>query len=142
MSTSATFFIPAPSGTAGSNRTVVRARRWIDAETGDYVVENGGLKQDDGFTSKAVLALRTKLGSCLAMPGFGSRLHEIKKADERGRRQAEQYALIACAHLASQVEDLQATATLSTSRPGAIELIVSGKRGQEVLKAPYTATVG
>jgi phage gp46-like protein len=141
MSSSATFFIPAPSGTGSANRTVVRARRWIDAATGDYVVESGRLKQDDGFTSKAVLALRTKLGSCLAFPAFGSRLHEIRKADEQGRRLAEKFALMACAHLSAEVDDLKAVATLS-ERSGAIELVVSGRKGNEVLRAPYTAVVG
>ena len=117
------------------------SKRWIDAETGDYVVERGVLKEDDGFTSEVALALRTRLGSCLVLPSFGSRLHEVKRADEQGRRLSEKHAINALAHLTRKVDNLTVSAALSVDRPGAIELVVAGKRGQQALSAKYTTVV-
>lgn len=117
-----------------------KARRWIGTD-GDYVVEAGNLRGDDGFTSKAVLALRTRKGSCLVFPQFGSRLHEIKKADERGRKLAEKRAYEAVAHLAAEVDELAVTATL-TDVPGRIDIEVTGKKGATTLTARYTSTPG
>lgn len=116
-----------------------QVRRYIDAKTGDYAVENGSFKGDNGFTSKVVLAWRTKLGSAQANPTFGSRLHAIKHADERGRILAESYGYEAIAHLANEVEGLKVTATISA--PGRIDLEASGKNGEKILRANYTATV-
>lgn len=140
MSSSASFFLPAP---ASSTRSVsVRLRRYIDPKTRDYVVDGGQLRQDDGFTSKVVLALATRLGSALAFPEFGSRLHEIKRADEQGRRLAEKHALKALAHLEREIGELKVDAKLPPHRPGAIELTVSGRRGGDELSVDYTAVLG
>lgn len=138
---SAQYFLPAPSGASLTRRADVHARRFIDARTADYVVEAGRLKQDDGFTSKVVLALRTRLGSCHALPGFGSRLHEVKRADEQGRQLAEKFAQLALSHVARDIADLRVTATLSSQRPGAIDFAVSGHKGNRVLRANYTAVL-
>ena len=135
-SSSASYFLPAPSSSSKSI-TLVRARRWIDAQTLDYVVEGGGLKQDDGFTSQVVLALSTRLGSCQVFPSFGSRLYQIKRADETGRRLAEAYARLALAHLT--IKDLTITATIDSVRaPGRIQLLITGKKNGRPVSAPYT----
>ncbi len=140
MSTSASFELPSFAAPSRPERSC--RRRFIDAKTRDYVVEGGRLKQDDGFTSKVVLALATRLGSALAFPTFGSRLHEVKRADERGRRLAEKHAERALGHLASEIQGLKVEAKLVPSQTGAIEIVVSGMRGDDTLNATYTATVG
>lgn len=140
MSTTATFFLPSdPSSSSGLRPYGLR--RYIDPTTRDYVVRQGELVQDDGFTSKVVLALATRLGSAQALPEFGSRLHEIKHADERGRLLAEKHALRALAHLADEIAELRVTASLSTKRRGAIDVTVSGRCGERVLNANYTAVL-
>lgn len=143
MSESAQYYLPAPA-TALSNTRASRAvdrRRYIDATTRDYVLTGGRLKQDDGFTSKVVLALATKLGSAQAFPAFGSRLHEVKRADEQGRKLAERHAQTALSHLSSEIQDLKVAASLSKERPSAILIEASGRRGSEVLRAAYTAVL-
>ena len=119
-----------------------QVRRWIDAQSRDYVVEGGRLKQDDGFTSAVVLALGTRLGSAFCFPEFGSRLHEIRKADEQGRRLAEAFASMALEHMRANVSDLKVQASIDTKRPGRIDLEVSGTRGYQVMRAEYTAVLG
>lgn len=126
---------------SGSYEPAVDVRRWVEAETRDYVVEAGHLRQDDGFTSDVVLALATRLGSALCFPEFGSRLYEIKRADEQGRKLAEAHALKALEHLRAKVKDLKVQASISPSRPGAIDLEVSGTRGYRVVRATYTAVL-
>jgi phage gp46-like protein len=124
------------------------SQRRILATTRDYVVSGGGYANDDGFTSLVVLALGTRLGSCLFFPEFGSRLHLVQTADERGRKLAEKYAWEAIAHLESLVDGLKVEASLTPydsrepKRAGAIYLQVSGKRGATTLTALYTASVG
>lgn len=141
MSSSASFLLPALA--VSSAATIkLRVRRYLDAKTRDYAIDGSALKQDDGFTSKVVLALCTRLGSAQAFPAFGSRLHEIKRADERGRRLAEKHALRALSHLTGEIADLTVTASISAHRPDAIELDVRGKKAMVVLSARYTAVVG
>lgn len=144
MSSSASYFLPAPSGgvtASGVSASQLKVRRWIDATTRDYVIEGGEVKQDYGFTSKVVLALGMRLGSCQVLPTFGSRLHEIRSANEQGRRLAEAYALLALQHLTDEIQDLTVTATISAGSPGRIDLVVSGRRGMTVLSATYTASL-
>jgi phage gp46-like protein len=142
MSSSAQFYLPSSSASAGGSLDIARkVRRWIDPTTRDYVVEVGELKQDYGFTSKVVLALSTKLGSCLVLPAFGSRIHEVKRADEQGRRLAEKHATNALQHLTTEIVGLSVVASISSDRPGVIEISVSGKRGQIDLGTKYTAIV-
>jgi hypothetical protein len=145
VSSSAAYFLPTPYGgaaTAGSEAvSISKPRRWLDASTRDFLVELGDYKQDAGFTSKVVLALGTKRGSAQAYPGFGSQLHLVKHADERGRRLAESYALLAVQHLRDEVRDLKATAELDARWPGLIFLTVSGRRGTITVYAKYTARV-
>lgn len=140
MSTSASFTLP--SSAASVRGPAPGLRRYIDPKTRDYVVEGGQLKQDDGFTSEVVLALATRLGSALALPTFGSRLHEIKRADERGRRLAEKHAMKALAHLERKVQDLRIEAALPKDKLGAITLTVTGRRGADELSVDYTAVLG
>lgn len=112
---------------------------------GDYVVQAGGLAGDDGFTSKAYLALKTKRGSCTVIPEFGSRLHEVKTADEAGARQAQGLAADAVAHLLAEVPDLTVTGTYVPAGNGnpthVIRLDVIGTRNgtrQNLLSYQYT----
>jgi phage gp46-like protein len=115
-----------------------KANRYLTV-SGDYQQLAGGVRGDDGFTSKVILALRTRLGSCIAFPEFGSRLHEIKIADERGRKMAEKRAAQALVHLAEQYDGLVVQAVLENKT---IVVYVSGKRGSTELRAQYTATAG
>lgn len=143
MSSSAQYYLPAPSAplSLGQASRAIDRRRYVDAVTRDYVLTGGRLKQDDGFTSKVVLALATRLGSAQAFPTFGSRLHEVKRADEQGRKLAERHAENALAHLTSEVKELKVVASLPEGQKGVIAIVVSGKRGTEVVRADYTATV-
>lgn len=141
-SSSASYSVPAAPSLAAGAHVPTRARRYLDAQNGDYVVEHGALKQDAGFTSKVVLALRTRLGSALAAPSFGSRLHEVQHADERNRKLAERHAARAVAHLAREVDELRVVATLPKDRPGAIEIEVSGRKAMAVVSARYTQEIG
>jgi phage gp46-like protein len=123
------------------------SQRLVDAETRDYVVSSGGLQNDTGFTSKVVLALGTRKGSCTFFPEFGSRLHEVQTADERGRKLAEKFAWQAVEHLVDQVDALTVEASLkpfdrSPAIVGAIYVQVTGKRGTTTETARYTASAG
>lgn len=141
MSSSAQYFLPGlSSGSVSADGVVVpHVRRWIDAQTRDYVVELGGLKQDDGFTSKVVLAWATRLGTCQVDPNFGNRFHEIQQVDERGRRLAEAYGLLAIAHLKNEINNLLVSATIfPKDHPGLIFLQGSGRKGMLTVSAKYT----
>lgn len=110
----------------------VKQRRYIDASTGDYAVQSGGLRGDAGWTSKAVLALRTKLGSSAVNPRLGSRLHIVSSADAAGARQARGLAEQALAHL--EIPDLVVRAEAQRDRrsgrfTGVILLQVEGQGG-------------
>jgi phage gp46-like protein len=124
------------------------AHRMLDASTRDYVLSGGGLLVDTGFTTKVVLALSTKRGSMLAFPEFGSRMHEVQVADERGRKLAEKYAWQAVAHLESEVDQLEVEASLTPYdprepvAPGRIYIRVTGKTGATSTTALYTASAG
>jgi hypothetical protein len=54
---------------------------------------------------------------------------------------AEKHAIRALQHLTSRFKDLHVVASISTKRPGAIELEVSGKRGEVDLSTKYSASV-
>lgn len=146
MATSALYFLPRGVGGSapGIGPPPRGVRRWISADNsidgsvraGDYVVLSGGIKQDDGFTSKVVLAWRTRLGSMQVDPTFGSRLHEVRHADERGRRLAEAYGLLAIQHLANEIQSLKVTATIP--KKGQIYLVASGRKGMQTVSASYT----
>lgn len=68
------------------------ARRWLDPQTGDYVVENGGPRADTTHASKILLRLRMKRGTCAVLPSLGSRLHLIKTMTPGSKRLARAYA--------------------------------------------------
>lgn len=46
-------------------------RRWIDPETGDYVVQRGGPREDSTHISTVVRLLRLRRGSCPTAPEQG-----------------------------------------------------------------------
>lgn len=142
MSETAQYYLPSPSYTvpAGSQRSALsRRHRWLDPATHDYVVEAGDFKQDDGSTSKVVLALATKKGSCQLAPWFGSRLHEIRFADARGRGLAVTFAKQALAHLGSELVELSVTANIVQKT--AIVIVVAYRRGTRAVRVEYTARV-
>lgn len=114
--------------------------RYISPSTGRYVVSAGGYQEDSSVASKVVLALRTRRGTAAVYPTFGSRLHEIRKADESGRRSAEKFARQALIHLARQVESLDVEAQLLGK--GIIGITVSAKQNGRVVVVSYTQVVG
>jgi len=67
-------------------------RRWIDPETGDYVVESGRPRADTTLASAVLLRLRMRRGSCPLLPTLGSRLYLIRKNTESALRLAKHYA--------------------------------------------------
>lgn len=79
-------------------------RRYIDPATGDYVVENGGPRNDDTVGSQIVLAIGTRRGSCPVAIDLGSRLHEIRKARAGADRLAAAYIREAISHLIDRGE--------------------------------------
>lgn len=78
--------------------------RYIDPQTGDYVVERGAPRSDATVASEVVLALRTRRGSAGAAPEFGSRLHTIRKLTPATRGLAAVYAREAIQHLIDRGE--------------------------------------
>lgn len=121
-----------------------KTRRYIDATTHDYIVYQGGLKADPGYTSQVVLALGTQRGTCQVAPEFGSRIHTVRFADESGRKLVEKYALEALAHITAKVQSLTVTVTLAKYQPGVMDIVVviDPGRGMPAEKIPYTATLG
>lgn len=118
-----------------------KTRRYIHPTTRDYVVDTGGYQSDPGFTSKVVLALATKLGTCIVNPTFGSRLHEVKRWDEVGRRLTEKYAAEALEHLLSEIVNMTIVVEMSAKKSGLFDVVVQGERGTEKVSASYSAKV-
>lgn len=120
-----------------------KTRRYISPTTRDYVIESGGLRGDDGYSSKVILALGTELGSCQVAPNFGSRLHTIKIAGTASTRLAQKYGVEALAHIASEVKSLEVSAELHKDVKGAMKLTVSidPGRGKQAVKVEYTSRV-
>lgn len=118
-----------------------KARRKINPTTGDYVQSAGGIAADTGVESQIILALSTRRGSCLAYPSFGSRLHEVQKADVAGRRLAQFYATEALEHVRQRVKDLVVIAEPGV-RPGQIALRVDYRLGDETRRVTYTREAG
>lgn len=118
-----------------------KIRRWIDPRTRDYIVEAGGFREDAGFTSKVTLALGTRRGSCLVSPSFGSRMYKVRHVDEANRNLAKVMAEEAVAHLSDEVEDLKVEAFIPPGTIGRIDLVVSGRRQNVLLRATYAHAV-
>lgn len=78
--------------------------RFIDPQTGDYVITNGAPRSDATVASEVVLALRSRRGSAGAAPEFGSRLHTIRKLTATSRALAAVYAREAIQHLIDRGE--------------------------------------
>lgn len=119
--------------------TAKRAR-YINPATGDYSVESGGFSGDDTMASRIGLALRTRKGSSAAAPWFGSRLHLVKTADQRGALLVQKYAIEALAHLEDSVDEL--TVVASVVAPGRIDAVVSWRRGASSGTTTYTPVGG
>lgn len=122
---------------------VAKARRRLDPKTRDYVLASGGIAEDAGIDTQVLLALGTRRGSCQVYADLGSRLHTIQRADTAGLRLAEFYAREALEHVRARVKDLRITASLASGgKPGAIDLAVEYKIGNETKRVVYTATAG
>lgn len=69
---------------------------------GDPVLSRGRFVEDDGVASEFVSRIRTKRGSVLVQPTFGSRLHEIKKMTGDAKTLAQKYIELAVAPMIRQ----------------------------------------
>lgn len=123
-----------------------KARRWLDPMTGDYVVERGGPRGDDGHASSIVLRLRMHRGTCGALPTFGSRLHTIQKATKGSSRLAESYVLEALEDLIQPktIRDVDVDVTVAPVSGGAallIEVSYTDSAGDS-RSVTYTSAVG
>lgn len=54
--------------------------RKIDAQTGDYTIQDGEFVESTGIESQVVIRLRTPRGSFIPNPDFGNRLYTLRKA--------------------------------------------------------------
>lgn len=79
------------------------ARRDIDPETGDYIVERGRPRADSSRASKVVLRLRKRRGTG-CKPNLGSRLHLVTSLVPGALRLAEHYAHEALEDLSARGE--------------------------------------
>lgn len=114
--------------------------------TGDYVVESGGPRGDDGHASQIVLRLRTKRGTCGAKPDFGSRLHTIQKATRGAARLAVGYVYEAIDDLIRSrvIRNVVVNVTVEKVSGGAallIEISYSDSAGDS-RNVTYTSAVG
>lgn len=64
-------------------------RRWISAETGDYVVERGGPREDSTHTSSVIRLLRLRRGSCPVAPEQGFPYDQYDKLGDGVERAIE-----------------------------------------------------
>lgn len=121
-------------------------RRWIDPQTGDYVVENGGPRADDTRASKVVLRLRMRRGSCPVLPTLGSRLHLITSNVPGATRLAKAYGREALKDLitSGEIRDVEVEASVITvSGTTALALEVSFcDTDQDRRAVPYTHRFG
>ena len=116
-------------------------RRLIDPMTGDYAQDaSGRLAEDVTVASSCVLALRTPFGSAGAIPDFGSRHREIKKATANAKGLAKAYAAQALVHL---VEQKAVTALTTDAEVDGDALGVSASFKQQVgVRRPISVKVG
>lgn len=100
--------------------------------TGEVVLENGRYVEDVAFSTELVSRLRTRRGSIVPLPNYGSRLHEIKKTTSDAAVLAEKYASIAVQPMIDQrkIRSATFTATVQRTSPGAYLLIECVYRDQ------------
>lgn len=93
--------------------------------TGEVVLVNGRFAEDEAFSTELVSRLRTRRGSVIPLPTYGSRLHTIKKATSDAAALAEKYCDIAVRPMIDQGKIRSATfsATITRTYPGAYLLI-------------------
>lgn len=96
------------------------ARRWIDPETRDYVVERGGPRGDSTRAAKVYIQLATRRGSCAVNPKLGSRLHLITRTGRGVVQRAEAYALECVEDMvrAREIRDVTAVAEVVRDATG------------------------
>src|SRR5690349_24592550 len=67
-------------------------RRYLDALTGDYVLQDGGPKEDATAGSAVMFRFRLQRGSSPLFPNLGSRFHTIRKIAKDTNRLVEDFA--------------------------------------------------
>lgn len=93
--------------------------------TGEVVLENGRYAEDQAFSTELISRLRTRRGSVIPLPTYGSRLYEIKKTTSDAAALAEKYASIAVQPMIDQrkIRSATFTATIKRTSPGAYILL-------------------
>lgn len=116
-------------------------RRYIDPETGDYVIENGGPREADGLAQHIALAFKTRRGTCIA-EGFGSRFHTVRKIVAGTTRLVEKYAIEAVQHLIDRKAITGASASATLVKKDAISVTLTYKdQSGRANAVPYQITV-
>lgn len=92
-----------------------RKKKTVD---GDKVLVLGRFQEDDGYVSEFVSRIRTRRGSIVVAPSFGSRLHEVKKATSDAKTLAERYCTIAVGPMVQQRKIRDVAVEVTLLRPG------------------------
>lgn len=113
-------------------------RRYLDPNTGDHELENGGPKNDDSQASAVVFRVRQKRGSSPSEPNIGSRIHLVKSTNPSGLRLIEAYAVECVQDLVDRklISKVLAKATKYTG--GLVRVVLSYKDANGI---PHTIPV-
>jgi phage gp46-like protein len=117
--------------------------RYIDPETGDYILANGAPTEDTTVASEVVLAIRSRRGSAGATPEFGSRLHTIKKLVPGADRLAMAYAREAIQHLIDRGEVVSPSfkVELDEAHQALLVTVTYTNRAQRAETVPVTVPI-
>lgn len=117
-------------------------RFFIDPVKRDWVLFLGQPKQDDTVMSEAFYLLDLQRGSAMAFPGWGSRLHTIKKLTANVQSEAKAMAEEALAPMVADRRIQNLTVVVNRPTPTYLEIICSwprtGATGQTVIKKLLT----
>ena len=116
-------------------------RRYIDPNTGDYELENGGPKNDSSHASAVVRRIRMRRGSMPSDPNYGSRIHLVRSTDPAGLRLVEAYAVEAIQDLIDRglIGGVVAKATKYTG--GLVRLVLSYKDASGKPQGPLSLDI-
>lgn len=106
------------------------ARRWLDPDTRDYVVERGGPRADATRASKVLLRMTVKRGSCAVAPTLGSRFHLIRRDGVGVVQRAEAYGHECVEDLVKrrEIRDVGVSATVvRTPSNTALDVVIAFK---------------
>lgn len=114
----------------------------IDAQTGEYALQSGGLVEDTTVASEVILALRSRRGSGAAAPWFGSRFHTIRKLTKATPALARAYGREAVQHIVDRgdMRDLEVFAEIVGGKRLAVTVGYTDRLGQR-RSIPYTHAV-